>query len=256
MASLAGRGKARLPMWRIACLIEVRQVATHAGSRRSYEFSAYVASRTIEGSVRPGQGEPGELEMVELRAHPVVHRVALLATGRQVQFHVVQAGCLGINKISLMAGVTGRRQALELSHSGILVAGIAIHGGMRANQRKAVNVLVDLLNRDIPALDRVALLAVGAHLPLVNVGVAVRALRSHIREHQLGVALGTGHALVHSAQRVLGRVVIEFRNSADRLPTAESVAVLAGNAKASVRAPRVRGGLHLSTCQFPARQNR
>jgi hypothetical protein len=39
--------------------------------------------------VRTGQGKTGELQMVELRAHPVVHGVALFATARQVQLHVV-----------------------------------------------------------------------------------------------------------------------------------------------------------------------
>ncbi len=155
MASLAGRGKARLRVRRIVRLVEVRQVATYAGGRCPHEFPAQVAGCAIQVGVRSSQGKPGELQMVELRPHPVVHGMALFAPDRQVQLHVIQAGCLGIDKVFLMAGVASCRQALELPHGCILVAGIAIHRGMRANQRKAVDVLVDLLNRHVPALDRV-----------------------------------------------------------------------------------------------------
>jgi hypothetical protein len=43
MASLAGRREARLRMRGIARLIKVRQVATHAGGRRSRKLSTHVA---------------------------------------------------------------------------------------------------------------------------------------------------------------------------------------------------------------------
>jgi len=90
-----------------------------------------------------------------------------------------------------------------------------------------------------------ALLAVGSHLRLVNVCVALRTLRSHVREHRLGVALRAGDAFMHPAQRILGGVVIELRNGANRFPAAQRVAVLTGNAKASVRTPRIRRRLRL-----------
>ena len=60
------------------------------------------------------------------------------------------------------------------------MARIAIQRGVRPHQRETVHVLIDLLNCHIPALDRVALFAVCAHLPLVNVCVTGRALRSHV----------------------------------------------------------------------------
>ena len=105
MASLARGGEARLCMRGIARLVEVSQVAAHAGSGRSGEFPTHVTRRAIQRGVRTGQGEAGELQMVELRAHPVVHGMALLATDGQVQLHVVQPGCSRINEILLMAGV-------------------------------------------------------------------------------------------------------------------------------------------------------
>src|SRR5215475_14110553 len=90
-----------------------------------------------------------------------------------------------------------------------------------------------------------ALLAVRAHLALVNVGVALRALRTHIRENRLRVALRARNAFVHSAQRIFGGVVIELRNSANRFPSAQRVTVLAGNAQTAVGTARVRRRLGL-----------
>ena len=101
-----------------------------------------------------------------------------------------------------------------------------------------------------------ALLAGGAHLPLVDVCVAIRALHPNISEDRLGVALRAAHTLVHAAQRIFGRVVIEFRNSADRLPSAQGMTVLTGDAQTSMRAARVRRRLHLRSCQPSARQDR
>ena len=81
-------------------------------------------------------------------------------------------------------------------------------------------MLIDLLDGDVPPLHRMALFAICAHLPLVNIGVTIRALRAHVGKHHLGVALRAGHALVQTAQRILCGVVIELRNRADRLPAA------------------------------------
>jgi len=125
------------------------------------------------------------------------------------------------------------------------MARIAIQRRVRPNQRETIHVLIDLLNGDVPALHRVALLAVRAHLPLVNIRVTSGALRSYVGENQLGMALRAAHAFVHAPQRISRGVVIEFRDCSNRLPAAQRVAILAGNAEASVGAPRVRGGIRL-----------
>jgi hypothetical protein len=186
-------------MRRIVRLVEISQVAAYAGCGRSREFSAHVTGCAIERRVRARQGKASELQMVELRTHPVVHRVALLAARRQIQLNVVQAGSLRVNKVSLMARVTGGGKSLELPDRSALVAGSAIQRGMRPDQREAVDVLVDLLDGNVPSLDGMALLTVRAHLPLVNIRMAVSALRSHIRENQLGMALRAADAFVHTA---------------------------------------------------------
>jgi hypothetical protein len=169
---------------------------------------------------------------------------------------VVDADGLGDSQIPLMARVAGGRKALELSDRSARVALIAINGGVGANKREAVQVLIDLLHRNVPSPDGMALLAIRAHLALVNVGVAIRALLADVRKDRLGVALNATHTFVHAAQWILGCVVIEFRNCADRFPSAERMTVLTRNAEASVRTPRGRGRLPLSTRQGCGRENR
>ena len=106
----------------------------------------------------------------------------------------------------------------------------------------------------MPAFDGMALFAIGTHLALVDVSVAVGALFAHIRKHRLDVALRACHALVHAAQRILGGVVIELRNCTNRLPRAQGVTVLAGNAETTVRAPGVGGRLPLTRSRLTAGQ--
>ena len=86
-----------------------------------------------------------------------------------------------------------------------------------------------LLHRYLPSLDRVALFASGTKLTLVNIGMAVGTLRAHVAEHQLRVARHARHFLVHAAQGIFRLVVIKLGHAADRLPSTKRVAVLAWN---------------------------
>ena len=72
---LASIRESRLRVRRIVGLVEVRHVAADASRRRRHEFPARVAGVAIQSRVGSGQGKARELQMVELRAHPVVHRV-------------------------------------------------------------------------------------------------------------------------------------------------------------------------------------
>ncbi len=105
------------------------------------------------------------------------------------------------------------------------------------------------LEKDAPALYRVTLLAVRAHLATVNVGVTVRAVRARIGEHHLGVALGASHILVQAAQGIAGLVVIELGNCPDRLPPHRGVAVLTRDAQVAMRTTRDRLRLTLGETQ-------
>ena len=110
-------------------------------------------------------------------------------------------------------------------------------------------MLLHLLYGDLPSLDGVTLLAVGAQLAAVDVGVAVSAPGAHVREYGLGVALLAVDAFVHATQGKFRAVVIEFRNSSDRFPSRNGVAVLARNIQIAVRT--ARGGIRLRLPALP-----
>lgn len=82
-----------------------------------------------------------------------------------------------------------------------------------------------------------ALRTVGAELPAVNVGVAIRAILAYVGEYRLGVASGAGHFFMHPAQRIPRGVVIELGDGPDGSPTGVGVAVFAGDIESSVRTP-------------------
>ena len=179
--------------------------------------------------------------MVELRIQPVVCPVATVTRSGESGGQVVRIG--GLLEVGCMARVTLRRHCDELAVGHAFMAGIAVHGRVRSGQRKAIVVLLDLLDRDLPSADRVALLAVRAQLPLVNVGVAILAALSNVSENRPDVTFSATHRLMHAAQRIFCLVVIEFRNSSDRFPCARRVAVLTRNAQVAVWTMRSSGNL-------------
>src|SRR5579863_5991452 len=91
-------------------------------------------------------------------------------------------GIGGVLKIPGVAGVALSGKTLELARGRARVASLAVDCGMRADQREAILVVLDGLYGDVPALHRVTLLAIRAHLPPVNVCVAVGALGAHVAE--------------------------------------------------------------------------
>ena len=75
---------------------------------------------------------------------------------------VIRIGrCLKIRRVT---GVAGRGHCLKLTSGCALVAGVAVDGGMRSGQREAVVVLLNLLDRNLPASNGVALFAVGSRV--------------------------------------------------------------------------------------------
>jgi hypothetical protein len=75
--------------------------------------------------------------------------------------------------------------------------------------------------------------------------VALGALCSHIRKHGFDMALRAHQALVHSAERKLGLVMIKFGNATNRFPSQRSVAISAWQIQRAVRTPRLRVHLRL-----------
>lgn len=134
----------------------------------------------------------------------------------------------------------------------------AFQGRVRADQREAVLVRFDFLSVHIPAFDGVALLAIGAELAPMDIGVAIRAFHTDTFEVQADVALRAGNAGVHSPQRVACLIVIEFRDAADWLPVRGGMAVFARDVDGAVRIACVPGLLRSrsSPCHRQKKQRR
>ena len=172
--------------------------------------------------------------MIKLGIEPVITGMAAIAVGSKLSSEVI--GVCGRLKVLEVTRGAGRRHRLEVASCAALVTSHAIYSGVRSRQREAIIVLLDLLHRDLPSPNRVALFAVRTQLPLMNVGVAILAALSHIREDWFHVALYATHSLMHSAQWVARLIVIKFGHCADWPPRACGVAVLAWHRQISVRA--------------------
>lgn len=164
--------------------------------------------------------------VIECGAQPAVEFVAALAVagGERRPSACVHWIC-GVLPILQVAGIAGRAQPEEYPRCGLLVALIALHRGVSAQQRKPVLMIANLLHGDVPALHSVALRAVRPHLAAVDVRVAIRAVLSDVGEYRLCVTLRALHFFVHSAQGVFRLVVIEFGNGTDRAPACRRMTV-------------------------------
>jgi len=120
---------------------------------------------------------------------------------------------------------------------------VAIDHRVGTHQRKAVIVLLYISNRNLPAADSVALLAICSQLALVNVSMAILAVFSNVGENRPGMAFGTCNRPVQAAQRILRLIVIEFRNRANRPPRIGCVAILARNGEIAMRTVRSSSSL-------------
>lgn len=178
--------------------------------------------------------------------------MATVAGRRKHPSDVVGDG--GSLKIGSMARVTLRGHARELTGRCALVAGITVHSSVCSDQREAVRVLLDILNRNLPSADGMALFAISPELTLVNVGVAILATLADIREDRLHVALSARNRDMHTAQRVTRLAVIKFRNRANRPPRICGVAILARGVQVSVGAMRTTGSLRFCAANRAERQ--
>jgi len=167
--------------------------------------------------------------VVEPDSYPTVKRgVAALAVGgskSSARTGVRRVG--GLLPIFQVAGIALRRETIEDACGCLFVALLALHGSVRSQQREAVHVILYLLDGNVPALYRVALLAVRPHLAAVDVLMAVGAILADIGEHRPDVTLHALHFLVHATKWVPCFVVVEFGYGTDRSPTSRGVTVLA-----------------------------
>ena len=224
--------KARLHVIGILRAREILQVTASAVHTGKVEIPVDVAGRAVERGVHSGQREASELGVVEGRPQPAIHVVAGLAGGRETGRHMIRKLCL--RKRLRVTGNAIRGEALKLANRCAFVAIVAGKRGMRAYQRKAVQVCAQRLKACLPARRRVAAFAVGAELPPVNVRVTVRALGPDVGENHADVALRAGNTLVQAAQRVARPAVVKLQNVAEGLPGCEGVAILAGEGQLAV----------------------
>lgn len=108
--------------------------------------------------------------------------------------------CFG--EIRLVAGNAVGAEPLELAGGGAFVAGIALRGGVRVEQRETVGVLQGLLDGGEPAADGMALFAVLAHLAAVQVPVTGGAVGAGPLEDRMNVTMWDEIAQIGFAEQV------------------------------------------------------
>ena len=172
-------------MHRIICLPPGRQVTLRVPAVGRRDLKAIVAVEVARGTghvrMAIGQGEVDRrCTMIEVCSRPTIKRVARFAGGCELPADVIRIRSFLI--VLQMAGDASRRQALELSDRGALVAILALHCRVSAQERKTILVISYFLDRSIPALDRVTLRAVRTHLSLVNVGVTILTMLADLGE--------------------------------------------------------------------------
>lgn len=116
---------------------------------------------------------------------------------------------------------------------------IAVNRCVSADQRESILVLVDRMNRHLPAIHSVTQFALCSVLSAVDVGMTILAALAHVTKQRSCVALLAAHFRVHPTKGVASLVVIKLRNVADRLPSRRGVTLLAGERH---RAMRILGG--------------
>jgi len=163
---------------------------------------------------------------------------SLRELGGDVVWHAPAEG-LGLLEIPLVTRNTGGRKPLKLANRRTFMAILALHGRVGSEQRETILMILHLLHGNLPSLHRVAVRAVRAHFILMDVGVAVFAILTHVGEDGFNVTLYALHSFVHAPQRIPCFVVIKLGNSLDGPPTCRRVAVFAGNRQRTVRTTRV-----------------
>ena len=222
-----------LRMIRICRAVVVLGVAAETGRRCARELSADMAGGAFQCGVHAGEGEAGELQVIELRTEPGIHGVTHLAGGRKVHRTVIEVWdgvLLGVARVAI------RAESDKLPGSGVRVAILALQGRVGAYQREAILVILDRLQVHLPAFHRVARFAIGAELSAMKVGMTIGAPHSHLCEHHVCVTLLAADVYMHATQPVTRFVVIELRDRAQGAPGRKGMAVLTRHVETAVRA--------------------
>jgi hypothetical protein len=177
-----------------------------------------------------------KLIVVETRQPPIVDAVAGFARGWKSGGAVIDA--LSLLILRLMASDALRAQARVDARCGSAMAGVARNRRVSAQQREAIQVVLDRSGGDPPSLNRVAVLTLSAELTPVKIRVTGRTLRPSFGKNSRDVARITGYVLMHPSQGKLSLVVIELGLGAQRREARGGVAVLTRDRNRPVRIPR------------------
>lgn len=142
-------------------IVVIGLVTGNASGRGQVEIivDVTIGARAWRNRVPASQWEPDRV-VIEPGIQPVIGGMALVAGSGVSEGHVI--GCLGLLEVRRMARITGCGHDLKPAVGRILVTGIAIDCGVRAGQGKAIVVLLNVLDRDLPPAHAVALLAIRA----------------------------------------------------------------------------------------------
>ena len=177
---------------------EILLVARNACGCSQVVIVVDVAIYALPGWNRMSAGQKeSRCVVIKLRVEPVIGGVASFAIRRELGRNVVRIVCL--RKVRLVAGVARRGHDLELTGCPAFVAGVAIDRSMSACQRESVVMLLHVFDRNLPAPNGVALLAIGSELALMDVCVAVLTTSTDIRKDHLYVAGSARHGRVHTS---------------------------------------------------------
>ncbi len=150
MANGAVAWQAKLHMRRVVALGEIAGMAGITLGRSALEYIIDVARCTTQRCMRSSERIARVFQVVKFGVEPTVHGVAGLAGSGELESDVIDNRR---EEIFLMAGEAVGGQARELAARRTFVALCALHHGMRANQRESVLMVLDRVDRYLPALD-------------------------------------------------------------------------------------------------------
>jgi len=171
-------------------------VAVLAGPRGEVVIVVDVARGTSKIGVAVGERE-SRTAVIKLCTKPAIKPVALIAFARgKCCTSTLVRGIGGVLPVLQVARIALGFKPQELSDGSALMAGIARHGSMGSEKRKAILVVLNLLGGDIPAFYGMTLRTVGAHLAAMNIGVTIGAILAHVCEDRLNMTLNAFHFFV------------------------------------------------------------
>jgi len=178
--------------------------------------------------------------------------MALTAFRRKSIGLVIWVACLTERVQVTTHALRGEPKAVELSDSANFMARVTIHESMRADERKAILVLIDVVNRYLPAICVVAQFAFRSILPAMKVRMAVLTFFWHVAEVEVGMTINALYYCVATAQREPGLGVLELHFLPQRLPSHLRVTLLAWN----IELFSVRALTHIAVCLLRDRNSR